>query len=147
VPPETHAVRVEDIAWLSMSRVVVAATFAHDFGRDEVIAVLEEDEVIGEPMVNGRFSDLRVSPQRMHFVVRAYAPRGLLFFDRDGRLLAKNPVAGAQRAAWSPDERWTAVATGGSTYVLRTADIASFGRGEPPGLLRLPVFAADLAWR
>jgi hypothetical protein len=72
----------------------------------------------------------------------------VLLWDRDGRLLTETPVGGATKIVWSPDERWAAIATGGpSVFVLTTAGLARFDTGTRPRLLRVPVYAADVAWR
>jgi hypothetical protein len=41
--------------------------------------------------------------------------------------------------AWSPDERWTAVATRASVYVFRTEETDGT-------LIRIPITVRDLAW-
>ena len=147
VPVEIRDPEVEEVAWLSDSRLVLAMSFAYAGGQEALVAVFDNGRLASRPTIAGGLHDLRLSPGRRYFVIRGRAPRGLLFFDRDGRLLARDPVAGGHHAAWSPDERWIAVAGGGSTYLVRTEELAVLGRAEPSRLIRLPVFAADVAWR
>ena len=63
-----------------------------------------------------------------------------LLFDRDGRPRSVPFFVGFRSLAWSPDERWAAVATEEGVHLFPTA--ARSGRVE-----RLPIVARDLAWR
>jgi hypothetical protein len=60
--------------------------------------------------------------------------------DRNGDHFGSRFVGGSGRLAWSPDDRWTAVATHDSVFLLR----ADEGDGR---IRRLPIAARDLAWR
>jgi len=147
--PGSRSLEIQEVAWLSDSRLVAVIEVGYPDGSvDDVVAVFENGRLIGEPAVNDRFDDLRVSPRGSYFVVRARGFRGLWFFDAEGQLLTRNPIPSGHHVTWSPDERWTAIATGGrTTYLFRTAQVRRFDSGTPPLLLRLPVYAADLAWR
>jgi hypothetical protein len=85
-------------------------------------------------------TDLEVSPQGSFVAARARGRDGLIVFGADGRTVSLPPFADAHSITWSPDERWTAVATKNSVFVFRT------NTGEAR-VRRLPIVARDLAWR
>jgi len=61
-------------------------------------------------------------------------------FDRNADPFAfPTAVRSPQAVAWSPDERWTALATGHSVYVFAS---------EPPNapVIRVPLAVRDLDW-
>ena len=146
--PFLRELEIQDVAWLSATRLAIHArfTWAGSTERD-LVAVFDGRRLVSRPTSGRRFEDLRVSPNRTYAVVRGGRPRVLFFFDRDGRVVAENPLAGGHHVAWSPDERWTVIATGASTYVLPTEDIARAGRGRPLDPIRLGFFAADVSWQ
>jgi hypothetical protein len=146
--PFLRSLEIQDVAWLSSARLAVHArfTWAGSTERD-VVAVFEDRRLVSRPTIGRRFDDLRVSPNRSYVVVRGGRPRVLLFLDRDGDVVAENPLAGGHHVAWSPDERWTVIATGASTYVLPTEEVPLAGRGAPVNAIRLGVFAADVSWQ
>ena len=146
--PVLRELEVQDVAWLSSTRLAVHArfTWAGSTERD-VVAVFEGRRVVSRPTSGRRFEDLRVSPSRRYVVVRGGRPRVLFFFDHDGRVVAENPLAGGHHVAWSPDERWTVIATGASTYVLPTEDLRLAGQGRSLHPIRLGFFAADVSWQ
>jgi hypothetical protein len=82
--------------------------------------------------------DLRVSPRGSF--VSLHANQRLLVIDADGRPVALPPFIDPRALTWSPDERWSAVATTHSVFVFRT---------EAPEvrIRRLPIAARDLSWR
>jgi hypothetical protein len=83
---------------------------------------------------------IRPSPGGSYYaVLRSEAP-GAQVFTREGRAVeAAEPVAGARAVAWSPDERWTALATTDGVYVFAS---------EPPRqpVIRVPLVVRDLDW-
>ena len=136
--------------WLSETRVALiirALVREQPESTYELLAIFDGDDLVGEPVGNSRFDELVASPSRRYLAVHGNAPRGVAFVDSDGRLLARNPIASGHHATWSPDERWTAVATGGSTYVFRTAETEFFNSDSRPQAIRIPVHAADIEWR
>ena len=82
---------------------------------------------------------IRPSPRGRYVAVVDSGGAGVRVFTREGRELRLPPVPPAHAIAWSPDERWTALATGWSVHVFRT---------EQPEdtVLRLPIRVRDLAW-
>lgn len=83
---------------------------------------------------------VRPSPLGGYFALIRGEPGGTRVFTRDGRsvpLPAGVPLG--RGLAWSPDERWTAVATRMSLYLFRT---------ERPDddVIRIPLAVRDLDW-
>jgi hypothetical protein len=146
--PVLRSLEIQDVAWLSSTRLAVHArfTWAGSTERD-LVAVFERRRLVSRPTTGRRFDDLRVSPNRNYVVVRGGRPRVLLFLDGDGNLVAENPLAGGHHVAWSPDERWTVIATGASTYLLPTEEVPLAGKGARVDAIRLGVFAADVSWQ
>jgi hypothetical protein len=141
---------IRQAIWLSDSRValIIRSRVRDQPGSTyDLLAIFEGRIVVGEPVGNSHFDELVASPTRRDLAAHGSAPRGLSFVDSEGRLLARNPIASGHHAAWSPDERWTAIATGGSTYVFRTAEIEFFNSDSRPRAIRVPVHAADVEWR
>jgi hypothetical protein len=146
--PVLRSLEIQDVAWLSSTRLAVHArfTWAGSTERD-LVAVFEDGQVVSRPTTGRRFDDLRVSPNRNYVVVTGGRPRVLVFLDRDGNLVAENPLAGGHHVAWSPDERWTVIATGATTYLLPTEELSLAGKGAAVHAIRLGVYAADLSWQ
>jgi hypothetical protein len=141
---------IRQAIWLSESRVALvirARDRVQPGSRFDLLAIFERRRLVAEPLLNLRFDELVVSPTRRYLAVHGSSFRGLSFVDAEGRLLARNPLASGHHAAWSPDERWTAVATGGRTYVFRTAELEFFNTDSRPRPIQIPVHAADLEWR
>jgi hypothetical protein len=145
-----YAPAIQQAIWLSGDRValIVRARAEEQPGStSDVLAIFEKRRLVGEPVANLRFDELVSSPSGRYLAVHGSAFRGLSFVDADGRLLARNPIASGHHVSWSPDERWTVVATGGSMYVFRTAELEFFNTDSRPSTLRIPVHAADVEWR
>jgi len=145
-----HAPVIRQAIWLSDSRVALVIgtrVRAQPGSSSDLLAIFQGRRLVGEPLVNSGFDELAVSPTRSYLAIHGSSFRGLSFVDADGRLLARNPLASGHHAAWSPDERWTAVATGGSTYLFRTAELEFFNSDSRPRAIQIPVHAEDLEWR
>jgi hypothetical protein len=145
-----HTPMILQSIWLSETRVaLIIRALVRDQPEStyDLLAIFDGDDLVGEPVGNSRFDELVASPSRRYLAVHGSAFRGLSFVNSDGRLLARNPIASGHHAAWSPDERWTAVATGGSTYVFRSAETEFFNSDSRPQAIRIPVHAADVEWR
>jgi hypothetical protein len=108
--------------------------------RERVLAVIEADRVVAtQPgFVVGNAREIRPSPRRDHFAL--LGPDGVGVLDDKARPVhLPDAVQASHAIAWSPNERWTAVATRASVYVFRTR--------EPEGeLIRIPITVRDLAW-
>jgi hypothetical protein len=83
---------------------------------------------------------IRPSPDGSYYaVLRSEAP-GAQVFTREGRAVeAAEPVPPARGVAWSPDQRWTALATDEGVYLFPS---------DPPRrpVIRLPLVVRDLDW-
>lgn len=83
---------------------------------------------------------IRPSPQGRYYAIFRGEPRSVRVFTRDGRTV--EPTEGTPRAwavAWSPDERWTALAASDGVWV--------FPSERPRGpVIRIPLNAHDLSW-
>ena len=83
---------------------------------------------------------VRPSPQGGYFALLGEGWVGTPIFSRDGRRLdLPQEMPNPRSIAWSPDERWTALATDESVYVYPTE--------EPDRLVvRIPLPVRDLDW-
>ncbi|MBD0338237.1 MAG: hypothetical protein ICV67_03015 [Thermoleophilia bacterium] len=117
---------VREVAWLGGRRF--AASLAG--GR---LTVWEGDSLLGVA-ATGPYRGLRASPSRRWFA--AAAGDELAVFDRAGRRLWTRP---GHAVAWSPDERYAAVAG------VREVAIVPAAGGEP--VAKIPLSAADVDWR
>ncbi|HSK16248.1 MAG TPA: hypothetical protein VK915_08765 [Gaiellaceae bacterium] len=82
---------------------------------------------------------LRPSPSGRYVAVLSEAAGTVRILTSGGREVPLPPLAAPRAVAWSPDERWTAVATRFGVHLFRTA--------TPQGLvIPLPIAARDLDW-
>jgi hypothetical protein len=88
----------------------------------------------------GGAQSIRRSPGGRYYALLGSAPLGAQVFMRDGHAVGvPDRVPTARAVAWSPDERWTALATDTSVYVYPTS--------RPDELVvRIPLAVHDLAW-
>jgi hypothetical protein len=82
---------------------------------------------------------LRASPRGGYLALLDRDRISVRIFTGAGRELSLPPLPAPRAVAWSPDERWTAIATRESVYVLLT-------RQPRKRLLRIPVRVRDLDW-
>lgn len=132
-------VRVQSFVWLSATRfaalldVRIGGRGAQSHRR-QVLALYERGRLLRALPLRPIFSGLRASPRGSF----AWARPNLLV-RRDGRRL---PLRGVQALAWSPGERWTALATARHVVLVPTSRLA-----DPTARrLWLPIEARDLAW-
>jgi hypothetical protein len=124
---------------LGEERSVVLADSTYE-PSERVLVLLEGDRVI---LVQPRWvirdaRYLRPSPTGRSFA--AFGPDGLMWFDANADPRAfPAAVRSPHAVAWSPDERWTALATDASVYVFPT---------ERPDelVVRIPLAVHDLSW-
>jgi hypothetical protein len=105
-----------------------------------VIVLVEDERVIHvqPPWVVQGARFMRPSPLGTYFAL--LGPDGVRLFDRDASALALPAAAREPRTvAWSPDERWTALATDDAVYVFPA---------EAPydPMVRVPLGVRDLDW-
>ena len=141
-PSLLRRVTVKAHAWLDDARLVLLlAVDVLAAGRYEQVAVVGGRRAIAVvPVSGGRLSALQVSPRGRYFAVRAEDPDAVLLFDRDGNALDHPALTRAHAIAWSPGERWTAIATKDEVEIWRTT-----APSQP--LRHLGIRAGDLAWR
>ena len=140
VPDHGHVlpVTVRELAWLDDEHAVAVLSGVIAGPRETMVAFFEDRELTAVQAGGGtRLSDLQVSPQSSFVAVRS--DDSFLLLNRRGDLLSSPPLTGYRAIAWSPDERWAAVAT--------DRGIAVFDPGESSVERTLPIVAHDLAWR
>ena len=83
---------------------------------------------------------IRPSPGGRYFALLGSDLTGIRLFRRDGRqLLLPQPLPAVHAVAWSPEDRWTALATAGAIYVFPTE------QANGP-VIRIPLAVHDLDW-
>jgi hypothetical protein len=141
--------RIAEVVWLSDRRfVAVVAGSAFDSEPISAVVLFRGNALVGVASVERPILDLvRISPQRSYVAVRAGSGEGIFVLDlrKNGLTVARFPPwappapTDIRGIAWSPDERFTAVASRRSVYVFRT--------DEPrKGFIGLPFAVSDLAW-
>jgi hypothetical protein len=126
IVPHPREAPVRRIAWLGRLLAAVVG---------DRLRLLDGTSQVAERRLPSPIAQLRPSPRGTWLAVRAGA-RTLVF---DRRLRRHALVrASAVAVAWSPDERWLAVATPGGVQIV--------GVGGGPAVT-LPLLARDLAWR
>jgi hypothetical protein len=130
----------KDLAWLSNTRLVTVVGDAGISGYREHLSVIDSGRVVGVTISEfGEGLRVEASPHGNFFT--AWFGNSLVTIrDREGDLISFPPLPRVRAVTWSPDERWTAVATAHSVFVFRTNE------GEAR-VRRLPILASDLAWR
>jgi hypothetical protein len=130
----------KDLAWLSDTRLVTVVGDAGISGYREHLSVIN-GQLIGRVVISefGEGLRLEASP-RGSFFTAWYGDSLVTIRDRNGDLVTFPTIPRVRALTWSPDERWTAVATERSVFVFRT------NTGEAR-VRRLPIVAYDLAWR
>jgi hypothetical protein len=126
-------------AWLGNTRY--AALIVGPGIQGHRVALFERSRLVRSVAEIGpAYSDLRSSPQNGYFAAVS-ASGALALWSREGDPvgLARPLAASARAIAWSPDEKWTAVATRGAVFLFPT---------ETPRvpMVSLPIAARDLAW-
>lgn len=90
------------------------------------------------PELGQRISTLRVSPQGNLAFAHNQLGREFVMLSRAGQEVPLPRIANARAIAWSPDERWVALATRTATFIART--------GTRQVVLRVPVGGESLEW-
>lgn len=123
--------RVRDVAWLRGVRFAAVVSGTHQF-----VAVFDGTTMLAS--LDARApgpARVRASPTGRYFAVLEGG--SVQVYDRDGHVV---PVRGPARSiAWSPGERYAALATDGRVLIVQAAG------GEP--VARISVDALDLDWR
>jgi hypothetical protein len=131
---------LKDVEWLSDTRLVTVVGDAGVSGYREHLSVIDDGQLIGAVISEfGEGLRLETSP-RGSFFTAWYGDSLVIIRDQNGDLVTFPTIPRVRALTWSPDERWTAVATEHSVLVFRT------NTGEAR-VRRLPIVAYDLAWR
>lgn len=137
-PWDFRSPALAEVAWLTDTRVAAIVTDRER--RLDILAFFRGRTLVTAlPSPYSGLSRLRVSPSGSYVAARIEDPRALLLVDGRGRYVALGFRSG-RAITWSPDERWTAVATGDGVYVFPTGERAV-------RLTRLPLEASDLFWQ
>jgi hypothetical protein len=132
-------VRVADLAWMDLDRLVASLEIRGRYVPREYLAVLLEGKtVVGQATTfQDRLGRWFASAAGSY----AAASEGTMLTD-DGTTIPRPDGLPAGRAvAFSPDERWLAYVTGRSVYLIGTPR-----NNEPGRIIRIPLLAGDLAW-
>jgi hypothetical protein len=126
---------------LGPERVAVLADSTYEPRERVVAGLLRGQSLFVLPRWEvGEATAIRPSPGGAYFALLGGEADGVRLFARDGRAVSTPAgVRGAHAAAWSPDDRWTALATDDSVYVFPTE--------RPEELVvRIPLGVVDLDW-
>lgn len=133
---------VAQLAWLTDTRLAVAVSTQL---RPIVVVVVEEGRAVSEPFLVNALARLQVRRSTQEILVGG-GGAGIEVFDRRGNFLSATrfPFGSIAAVAFSPDERWFALA--------RPGNVCIYPEIEPPPRERFPVAclpfdAVDLAWR
>jgi hypothetical protein len=124
---------------LGPGRLVVLAASTVDPTRRVLVLVEDGRAILVQPrwvVQEARF----MRPSRLGTYFALLGPDGVRLFDRDASPLALPAAArDPQTVAWSPDERWAALATDDAVYVFPA---------EAPydPMVRVPLRVRDLDW-
>jgi hypothetical protein len=139
---DVDSVRVNELAWLdSESPVAILELRGRFHGRYQVVVAFSGRR-FGRVTAgfNETFSNLQVSPFRRYFGVRSEQSESVRLFDRRGNRILIPPLREARAFAFSPDERWLAVATRVNVHIFSVG-------GADPRVRELGLTANDLEWR
>jgi hypothetical protein len=115
------------------------AVLAQSRGR-RLVAIFEDERLSGlAALALGPDVVLRPSPEGGYVAVLTRNREGLHVADLDGRGISLPDVPDPHAIGWSPDDRWTVLATPSELFVFPT------GRTGGP-LVRIPLAVRDLAW-
>jgi hypothetical protein len=149
-PRQLRTATAFEVAWLTDSRAAVLVRVRlrgrlRGIGPITALALYEGRRLVRAVPYSGARA-LRLSPRRTFLAVMQDDER-VAIVDSTGRTrldALTMPAPSGLAVAWSPDERWTAVASRWSVHLLPTADIVA---GRAPRSIRLPLAVRDLAWR
>jgi hypothetical protein len=137
--PRSGPFRAVQAVALGPERVIVLAESTAD-PAERVLVLVENGRVIHvqPPWVVRDARFMRPSPLGAYFAL--FGPDGVRLFDRNASPLALPAAArDPQAVAWSPNERWTALATEDAVYVF-----PSEAPYDP--MVRVPLGVRDLDW-
>jgi hypothetical protein len=130
----TAPYRARQAASLTRGRYAVLA----EGGSGRVVAIFEGKRLHGLAALGLDAGLIRPSPQGRYLAILS-ADRGVQVADLDGRGISLPDGAEPHAIAWSPDDRWTVLATEAELFVFPT------GRTGGP-LIGVPLAVRDLDW-
>jgi hypothetical protein len=139
-PRAIRSVSIDDVAWLSDSRVVVLLRLRIDgiVEPQQVVAVLEDGRLRGSYYFFDADRDgIEVGPHGG----RVWTGGVFAFTSEGPRLAVPDAFGDVRGAAWSPDEQWLALAARGAIAFVRP------GGGAEAEVVTVPIDAVDVAWR
>jgi hypothetical protein len=133
-------IRVREAAWLDERRLAAILSVEGPSGSWDVLTSFD-DGAIQEAYVEtpGRFADLRASPGGTYFAARR-GQDDLIMAEPGRGEISNQGIVGYRAIAWSPDDRWVAVAAEGGVFVFRPVF-------SGPPALELDIDAHDVDWR
>jgi hypothetical protein len=133
--PETYS--FAEVRWLSRSSFVALVrgerpweTAAAVFGPGGLESFF--------PQFGGHIEDLRVSPRGDFAFARTEPGRQYVMVSHGGTEMTIPRIANARALAWSPDQRWVAIASRNTTFIARV--------GSTEVVAQVPVGARALEW-
>jgi hypothetical protein len=134
-----RAVSFQEVAWLDSRRLVVLMRVDRGTMQSEAaVAVFEDRSPLALAYFDQeRLSDLRASRAGGFFSFRAST--GVRIMTAGGASVSIPRIEGARAVAFSPNERWAAIAGRSDVYLFPLGV-------EAPPVRRLPIAANDLAW-
>ena len=126
--------RARQAAALAKGRYAVLA----EGGSGRVVAIFEGKRLHRLAALDLDAGVIRPSPRGRYLAILS-SDRGVQVADLDGRGISLPDVAEPHAIAWSPDDRWTALATESKLFVFPTART-----GGP--LIGVPLAVRDLDW-
>jgi hypothetical protein len=138
---------VTAIAWFTPTRLAAAFSFSE---HEDLIAVYEGETLLRTITgFGGSVVKLLVSPRHRYAAAHLERPNGFVLFDPEGDTFVleevqrdfsgRPPFTGGRAIAWSPDDKWTAIARRRSVVLFRMGP-------ETPDVVHLDLSAHDLAW-
>jgi hypothetical protein len=129
--------QLSEVAWIDPQTFAAIVRGPRRWQQALVVGSRDRLELI-VPERGQRISSITVSPLGKLAFARNQLGREFVMLDRSGRELALPRIANVRALAWSPDERWVALATRTTTSVART--------GSREVVLRIPLGGESLAW-
>jgi hypothetical protein len=143
ISPDIHLhVVVTEFVWLDQRRIVAILRFgARYLETQQMLALLDRGRLIGvDVSFEGPIRGLVASPHSNYVA----AEPGTVMDGAGRSWQLPRTLAPVSIFGFSPDERWLAVGTRASTYLVSVVDLE---RGEPqPRINRVPILATHLVW-
>jgi hypothetical protein len=134
--PAGERFELAEVAWLSLTNFAAIVQGPKPWER--AIGFLSPGGGTVVPELGQHISSLRASPLGNVAFAHNQLGREFVMITPAGREVPLPRIANARAIAWSPDERWVALATRTTTFIART--------GTRQVVLRIPVGGESLDW-